>query len=199
MKRNARNRRRLPPAELMPTSASSENGQASTTSYMDSDSNSSDDNSKQQNCCKLLEIHQIPTHLRFNKYVLTHYRPAMDFAGCLKSLFYLHNETVNILTHGMSVMSFHALVELLPLYLTLAEIFCFIRYLLTKSRQRRIRAKFSPSFLYMSNSASCSVWYFGSKTEWHGILICLAHLVYNGSVFKIHSHGAFTGFLWQNP
>ena len=48
----------------------------------------------------LLEINQIPIHLRFNKYVLTHYRPPSDLIGCLKSLFYLHNETVNILTHG---------------------------------------------------------------------------------------------------
>ena len=50
----------------------------------------------------LLEINQIPIHLRFNKYVLTHYRPPSDLIGCLKSLFYLHNETVNILTHGKS-------------------------------------------------------------------------------------------------
>ena len=56
-------------------------------------------NDKQKNC-KLLKIHQIPSHLRFNKYVLTHYRPTTNFIGCLKSLFYLHNETVNILTHG---------------------------------------------------------------------------------------------------
>ena len=50
--------------------------------------------------CKLLKIHQIPSHLRFNKYVLTNYRPTTNFIGCLKSLFYFHNETVNILTHG---------------------------------------------------------------------------------------------------
>ena len=48
----------------------------------------------------ILEIHQIPSHLRFNKYIKTHYRPATNFVGCLKSLFYIHNETVNILTHG---------------------------------------------------------------------------------------------------
>lgn len=53
-----------------------------------------------QKLSKLLEINQIPAHLRFNKYVLTHYRPPTNFIGCLKSLFYLHNETVNILTHG---------------------------------------------------------------------------------------------------
>ena len=48
----------------------------------------------------LRKIHEMPRHLRFNKYVLTHYRPPSDSIGCLKSLFYLHNETVNILTHG---------------------------------------------------------------------------------------------------
>ena len=57
-----------------------------------------DDDDKKN--CKLLKIHQIPSHLRFNKYVLTHYRPTTNFMGCLKSLFYVHNETVNILTHG---------------------------------------------------------------------------------------------------
>ena len=56
--------------------------------------------SKSKSTKNLLEINQIPIHLRFNKYVLTHYRPPSDLIGCLKSLFYLHNETVNILTHG---------------------------------------------------------------------------------------------------
>lgn len=52
----------------------------------------------------LRKIHEMPRHLRFNKYVLTHYRPPSDSIGCLKSLFYLHNETVNILTHGIPVV-----------------------------------------------------------------------------------------------
>jgi len=63
----------------------------------------------------LLEINQIPIHLRFNKYVLTHYRPPSDLIGCLKSLFYLHNETVNILTHAIPVVVILACIPwLLP-------------------------------------------------------------------------------------
>ena len=56
--------------------------------------------SQKNNNWKLLQINQIPRHLRFNKYVLSHYRPETNWIGCVKSLFYLHNETVNILTHG---------------------------------------------------------------------------------------------------
>merc|ERR1712141_104910 len=41
---------------------------------------------REETNCKLLEIHQIPSHLRFNKYIKTHYRPATNFVGCLKSL-----------------------------------------------------------------------------------------------------------------
>ena len=48
----------------------------------------------------LKELHQVPMHLRFNRYVLTHYRPKTDWKGCVSSLFYFHNETVNIVTHG---------------------------------------------------------------------------------------------------
>lgn len=51
----------------------------------------------------LLNRNQVPDHLRFNKYVLNYYRPATDWMGCIKSLFYLHNETVNILTHGKTI------------------------------------------------------------------------------------------------
>ena len=49
---------------------------------------------------KLLTFHQIPTHLRFNRFVLSHYRAPANWKGCLKSLCYIHNETINILTHG---------------------------------------------------------------------------------------------------
>ena len=122
MKRTARNRRRRPPAELMPTS---EIAELTTASFLQEnnmngdeglfDSNGNDRRHQsanghgaktstrpksKQSCFELLEIHQIPVHLRFNKYVHTHYRPSMTIGGCLKSLFYLHNETVNVLTHG---------------------------------------------------------------------------------------------------
>ena len=63
-------------------------------------SGSKNQRSKKNSNWKLLQINQIPSHLRFNKYVLSHYRPETNWIGCVKSLFYLHNETVNILTHG---------------------------------------------------------------------------------------------------
>jgi len=52
----------------------------------------------------LLSIAQVPTHLRFNKYVYSYYRPPMDILGCIFSLTYWHNETVNILTHFFPVI-----------------------------------------------------------------------------------------------
>lgn len=42
----------------------------------------------------------MPKHLQFNPYVLKGYRPLQDVKGCVNSLFYLHNESINILTHG---------------------------------------------------------------------------------------------------
>jgi hypothetical protein len=83
--------RRRPPVELMPTPNAEKNGNDADISNIAQGINKS---------CQLLDFNQIPGHLRFNKYVLTHYRPATNWIGCLKSLFYLHNETVNILTHG---------------------------------------------------------------------------------------------------
>lgn len=52
----------------------------------------------------LRRLSQIPNHLQFNKYVTGHYRPPLDFAGCLKSLTYFHNETINVITHGVPVL-----------------------------------------------------------------------------------------------
>ena len=49
---------------------------------------------------QLLTLQQIPTHLRFNRFVLSHYRAPTDWRGCINSLGYMHNETINILTHG---------------------------------------------------------------------------------------------------
>ncbi|KAL1402094.1 hypothetical protein pipiens_000987, partial [Culex pipiens pipiens] len=47
----------------------------------------------------LLQWKDMPQHLQFNPYVLTGYRPLQGVKGCLSSLFYVHNETINILTH----------------------------------------------------------------------------------------------------
>lgn len=44
----------------------------------------------------------MPQHLQFNPHIRTGYRPLMTVGQCLGSLFYIHNETVNIMTHGKS-------------------------------------------------------------------------------------------------
>lgn len=43
---------------------------------------------------------EMPRYLQFNPYVLTGYRPLQNIQECFGSLFYFHNETFNILTHG---------------------------------------------------------------------------------------------------
>lgn len=48
----------------------------------------------------LLKWKDMPRHLQFNRYIVEGYRPLTDAKGCVHSLFYFHNETVNILTHG---------------------------------------------------------------------------------------------------
>lgn len=54
---------------------------------------------------ELLHWRDMPQHLQFNPYVLTGYRPLQGWTDCVRSLFYFHNETINILTHGL----FHTL------------------------------------------------------------------------------------------
>lgn len=49
---------------------------------------------------QLQDWEEMPKHLQFNPYVLKGYRPLQDIKGCVNSLFYLHNESINILTHG---------------------------------------------------------------------------------------------------
>ncbi|XP_049870786.1 progestin and adipoQ receptor family member 4 [Pectinophora gossypiella] len=53
---------------------------------------------------ELLHWRDMPQHLQFNPYVLTGYRPLQGWADCIRSLFYFHNETINILTHGVSLV-----------------------------------------------------------------------------------------------
>lgn len=48
----------------------------------------------------LLHWKDMPQHLQFNPYIFTGYRPMLSFWGCINSLFYMHNETINIFTHG---------------------------------------------------------------------------------------------------
>ncbi|XP_053947097.1 uncharacterized protein LOC128855895 [Anastrepha ludens] len=52
----------------------------------------------------------MPKYLQFNPYVLNGYRPLTTFRGCLLSLFYWHNETVNILTHAIPIFYILAIV-----------------------------------------------------------------------------------------
>lgn len=54
----------------------------------------------------LLQWKDMPKYLQFNPYVLTGYRPLTTFKGCCFSLFYWHNETVNIFTHGKFLKNF---------------------------------------------------------------------------------------------
>ena len=53
----------------------------------------------------VLIILQVPPHLKFNPYIHDGYRPLTSCAGCIKSLAYFHNETVNILTHGKAIFN----------------------------------------------------------------------------------------------
>ncbi|TRY64741.1 hypothetical protein DNTS_017795 [Danionella cerebrum] len=55
---------------------------------------------------KLVDFKNSPPHLQFNKYVLTGYRPISTCRDCLRSLFYLHNESGNIYTHGVPFVCF---------------------------------------------------------------------------------------------
>lgn len=54
---------------------------------------------------ELLHWKDMPKYLQFNPYVLRGYRPLSTFKGCCFSLFYWHNETVNIFTHGKFFVS----------------------------------------------------------------------------------------------
>ncbi|XP_035736155.1 progestin and adipoQ receptor family member 4-like [Vespa mandarinia] len=46
----------------------------------------------------------MPRHLQFNPHIHTGYRPLMTVRQCIGSLFYIHNETVNIMTHGFAIL-----------------------------------------------------------------------------------------------
>lgn len=48
----------------------------------------------------LHKIEDVPNYLRYNPYIKCGYRQQLDIKQCCSSLFYLHNETVNIYTHG---------------------------------------------------------------------------------------------------
>ncbi|XP_063844357.1 LOW QUALITY PROTEIN: progestin and adipoQ receptor family member 4-like [Scylla paramamosain] len=71
----------------------------------------SEENSSSKQCSlhlwsrkALLRRKDLPKHLQFNPYIETGYRPLLSAWGCLMSLFYFHNETINIITHGVPML-----------------------------------------------------------------------------------------------
>jgi hypothetical protein len=68
--------------------------------FEDTTTKSSNDNESLKKRKILLHFRDMPPHLQFNPYIFTGYRPLLTFWGSINSLFYLHNETINILTHG---------------------------------------------------------------------------------------------------
>ncbi|XP_017128992.1 progestin and adipoQ receptor family member 4 isoform X2 [Drosophila elegans] len=73
-------------------------------------SSSSSGSGSGENVVQLLPWQEMPTYLQFNPYVLRGYRPLQTFKGCLLSLFYWHNETINILTHAIPIFYILAIV-----------------------------------------------------------------------------------------
>lgn len=59
---------------------------------------------------KLLKIDEVPEYQRFNPYIRTGYRSATTYLQCLKSLLYLHNETMNIWSHLVGFIVFSSLL-----------------------------------------------------------------------------------------
>lgn len=86
------------------------NGGDTSANYAVSESTSKDHDLGQYKETVLVRWSDMPRHLQFNPYIYTGYRPVMNVWGCIASLFYVHNETINILTHGKSLL--HA--DLIP-------------------------------------------------------------------------------------
>ncbi|XP_017055507.1 progestin and adipoQ receptor family member 4 isoform X2 [Drosophila ficusphila] len=95
-----------PPAGA-PNSVANSNSNGSSSS---SSSSSSSASGSGENVVQLLPWQDMPTYLQFNPYVLRGYRPLQTFKGCLLSLFYWHNETINILTHAIPIFYILAIV-----------------------------------------------------------------------------------------
>eukprot|EP00297_Palpitomonas_bilix_P006659 CAMPEP_0113866772 /NCGR_PEP_ID=MMETSP0780_2-20120614/52_1 /TAXON_ID=652834 /ORGANISM="Palpitomonas bilix" /LENGTH=405 /DNA_ID=CAMNT_0000851647 /DNA_START=97 /DNA_END=1311 /DNA_ORIENTATION=- /assembly_acc=CAM_ASM_000599 len=57
-------------------------------------------------CPSPVRYQQAPDHLQDNEYIKTGYRTNYSFWHCVKSLFFLHNETVNIWTHLLGLVLF---------------------------------------------------------------------------------------------
>ena len=74
---------------------------------------------------KFLNIHELPDWMQNDQYIRQGYRaPQNSIRGCFQSLWYLHNETVNIWSHLLTAMFMTALLawSFIP---TLHRGYCF--------------------------------------------------------------------------
>lgn len=53
---------------------------------------------------RLLKRSEAPQHRANNPYIMDGYLPPLSLRGCLQSLFYVHNETGNIVTHAVPLL-----------------------------------------------------------------------------------------------
>ena len=58
---------------------------------------------------KLLNVQEVPDHHKEIS-IITGYRQRLEYQECIKSIFKLHNETVNIWTHLLGFMVFFGLM-----------------------------------------------------------------------------------------
>ncbi|EDO46359.1 predicted protein [Nematostella vectensis] len=74
------------------------------------------DEETKENACdlppKLCSLQCCPSWLQFNKFVLTGYRCDYTVSECLDSLLYVHNESVNIYSHGIPCVLMMILIPL---------------------------------------------------------------------------------------
>ncbi|XP_034138061.1 ADIPOR-like receptor IZH1 [Drosophila guanche] len=104
-----------PPAKATTTTTSTSHAPSVATSASSSlnsvsNSRSRSSSSSVPSTDPLLQWQDMPQYLQFNPYVLRGYRPLQTFKGCLLSLFYWHNETINILTHAIPIIYILAIV-----------------------------------------------------------------------------------------
>ncbi|CAH0552553.1 unnamed protein product [Brassicogethes aeneus] len=66
--------------------------------------NTCQDDKEYRKKSELLHWKDMPRHLQFNPYIYTGYRPLLSAWGCINSIFYVHNETINILTHAIPII-----------------------------------------------------------------------------------------------
>ena len=61
------------------------------------------------NVFDLLHVHDVPDHHKEIS-ILTGYRQRLEYSDCMKSIFKLHNETINIWTHLLGFVFFFMLM-----------------------------------------------------------------------------------------